>query len=148
MGMAAVFWLILVILLAVIELATMGLTTIWFAGGALVALILSLFGVPVPFQLAAFCAVSLVLLFFTRPWAMRYFNGHRRERTNVDSYIGRTAVVTAAVNNVEGTGEVSVGGVPWTARSTDDSILIPEGTKVEVISVQGVKLIVSIKEED
>ena len=147
MGMTAAFWLVLVILLAVIELGTMGLYTIWFAGGALVALILALAGVPAAFQLAAFCAVSLLLLFCTRPLAVRYFNGQKREKTNVDSFVGRTAIVTSEIRNLEGKGEAEVNGIPWTARSADDTVIIPVGAQVTVEAVEGVKLIVILKEE-
>ena len=146
--MPAAYWLILVIVLAVTELATMGLTTVWFAGGALTALIFAVIGLPAAVQWIAFCAVSLILLFCTRPWAMRWFSAQKREKTNVDSYVGKTAIVTAAIDNLAGCGEVTVNGLPWTARSADDSVNIAEGTKVTVTGVQGVKLIVVVKEED
>ena len=73
--MDAIYWLIFFIVLLVIEIITLGLTTIWFAGGALAAFVLSLMEVPPVVQWAVFCAVSLILLFATRPWAVRYFNG-------------------------------------------------------------------------
>lgn len=144
--MNAIYWLILFIILLVIEIITLGLTTIWFAGGALVAFALSLLEVSPVIQWAVFCVVSLVLLFATRPWAVRYFNNQRKEKTNVDSLIGRTAVVTSEIRNLEGRGEVFVNGLTWTARSSEDSVTIPEDTHVTVAAVQGVKLIVETKE--
>ena len=145
--MDAIYWLILIIVLIVLEIITLGLTTIWFAGGALAGFILSMLNVSPVLQWAAFCAVSLILLFCTRPWALRYFNSQKKEKTNVDSLIGKTAVVTSAISNLEAQGEAVVNGAAWTARSEEDSVEIPEGTHVEIVAVQGVKLIVKRKEE-
>lgn len=145
--MAAMYWLILLIVLVVLEIITLGLTTIWFAGGALAGFILSLLNVPPVLQWGAFCVVSLILLFCTRPWALRYFNNQKKEKTNVDSLIGKTAVVTAVISNLEGSGEAVVDGLAWTARAEDESEVIPEGAHVEITAVQGVKLIVKKKEE-
>ena len=145
--MNAVYWLILIIVLVVLEIITLGLTTIWFAGGALAGFILSMLDVQPVLQWAAFCVVSLILLFCTRPWALRYFNSQKKVKTNVDSLIGKTAVVTSAISNLEAQGEAVVNGAAWTARSEEDSVEIPEGTHVEIVAVQGVKLIVKRKEE-
>ena len=145
--MDAIYWLILIIVLIVLEIITLGLTTIWFAGGALAGFILSMLNVSPVLQWAAFCAVSLILLFCTRPWALRYFNNQKKEKTNVDSLIGKTAVVTSAISNLEAQGEAVVNGAAWTARSEEDCVEIPEGTHVEIVAVQGVKLIVKRKEE-
>lgn len=146
--MDAIYWLILFIVLLVIEIITLGLTTIWFAGGALIAFGLSLMSVSPVLQWAVFCGVSLILLFCTRPWAVRYFNNQKKEKTNVDSLIGRTAVVTSEICNLEGKGEVFVNGLTWTARSEEDTLVIKEDTHVTVVAVQGVKLIVNVKKED
>lgn len=146
--MDALYWLLLFIALLVIEIITLGLTTIWFAGGALIGFALSLAGVIPTVQWAAFCVASLVLLFTTRPWAVRFFNNQKREKTNVDSMIGRTAVVTARISNLEGTGEVFVKGLTWTARAAEDSAVIPADAHVLVKAVEGVKLIVEEKKED
>ena len=145
--MAAMYWLILLIVLLALEIATLGLTTIWFAGGALVAFILSMLGVPAVVQWAAFCVVSLLLLFCTRPWAVRYFNDQKKEKTNVDSLMGKTAVVTSEIRNLEGKGEVFVNGLTWTARTEEDSAVVAENTHVEILAVEGVKLIVKVKED-
>ena len=145
--MNALYWLILIIVLVVLEIITLGLTTIWFAGGALVGFILSMLDAAPVIQWAAFCVVSLILLFATRPWALRYFNNQKKEKTNVDSLIGETAVVTSEISNLEGRGEAVVNGMTWTARSAEDSVKIPEGARAEILAVQGVKLIVKKKEE-
>lgn len=140
--MASVCWLIAFVVLIGIETATMALTTIWFAGGALLAFILSLFGVNVEVQLAVFVIVSFVLLFFTRPWAAMYLN-NRTVKTNAESLIGRTARITAEVNNVSGTGAAVISGQEWTARAERDEDIYSEGTQVVIREIRGVKLIVS-----
>lgn len=138
-------WLILLIVCIVVELATMGLTTIWFAGGALIAAIASAFHAPLVLQVALFLVISIVLLFFTRPIAVKYFNKDR-VRTNVESLIGRQAIVVSEINNLEGVGQVTVGGQEWSARSRDDEKEIPVGTVVIVCAINGVKLIVEPKQ--
>jgi len=145
--MAAYLWLAVFIVLLVLEIATLGLTTIWFAGGALVAFILSMLKVPPVIQWVAFCLVSLILLFCTRPWAVKYFNNQKKEKTNVDSLLGKTAVVTAEICNLEGRGEVFVNGLTWTARAEDETVKIAEDTHVIILAVEGVKLIVCKKED-
>ena len=93
-------WLGLMILFLVVELATVGLTSIWLAGGALIALFVALAGATVAWQCIAFIVVSVLLLIFTRPFATRYINRHH-EKTNCDELIGRTVRVTEQVDNYE-----------------------------------------------
>ena len=138
--MAAIYWLIAFVVLLGIEAATMALTTIWFAGGALL-------GVSVQVQLAAFVIVSFILLFFTRPFALKYVN-HNTVKTNSESLIGKHAKVTTEVNNTEGTGAAVLNGQEWTARAEDDGKIYPAGTLVEVKDIRGVKLIVSETQEE
>lgn len=145
--MVSIYWLIAFVILVGIELATMALTTIWFAGGALAAFILSLFGVSVEVQLAVFVLASFVLLLFTRPFASKYINGST-VKTNVESLIGREARVTAEINNELNTGSAVVGGQEWTARNADPAKTIPAGVMVRIQEIQGVKLIVSTLKED
>lgn len=140
-------WLILLVLLVVIELATMGLTTIWFAGGALVATIAAAFNAPLFLQIALFLIVSVTMLVFTRPVALRYFN-RGRAKTNVDSLAGAQGIVTGRIDNVQCCGQVTLNGMEWTARSSEDDGRIPEGTVVVVKAVDGVKLIVSPAEQE
>lgn len=137
----AVIWLVLLIVLLLVESATLGLTTIWFAGGALAAFLAALLHVPLPIQIGLFLVVSLVLLIFTRPAAMRFMN-QETEKTNVDSLLGQQALVTETIENLKGTGKVKLRGVDWTARTSEDSQTIPRGEVVSVQAVQGVKLIV------
>lgn len=134
-------WLVLLIIFIVVELLTMGLTTIWFAAGSLAAAISAVFHAPVVVQVAIFLVVSILLLFFTRPVAVKYFN-NERIRTNVESMIGRQAIVISEINNLEGIGQVTVGGQEWSARSKEDGVTIPVGTVVVVCAINGVKLIV------
>ena len=141
-----VMWLGILVILVVIELLTMGLTTIWFAGGALVAALISIPGTPLIVQILFFLIVSILLLYFTRPIAVKYFN-RDRTRTNVESLIGRQAIVISEINNVEGIGQVNTGGMEWSARSSYHNIVIPVGAVVTVLGIDGVKLIVEERKE-
>ena len=141
------FWLIILVVMLVIEIATLGLTTIWFAGGALVAFVLSLFNVPFIVQLPAFLIVSLLLLIFTRPIAVKYFNKDRA-KTNVESMIGRQAIVVSEIDNLQGIGRVTVGGQEWTARTEQAVLILKDGTVFVVKEVKGVKLIVEQRKEE
>jgi len=134
-------WLIALVLLLLIELATMGLTTIWFAGGALVAMFFALADMSVFMQLTVFLVVSLVLLFFTRPLAVKYFN-RERVKTNVDDLVGKQAIVLTDIDNLQGTGQVSLNGMEWTARAWEEGKHISEGAVVTVKAIRGVKLLV------
>ncbi|MBR5317588.1 MAG: NfeD family protein [Lachnospiraceae bacterium] len=137
-------WLAALAVFVVIEIATMGLTTIWFAGGALVALVLAMLQVSFYVQIGAFLVISIVLLVSTRPLAMKFFN-QERVKTNIDSIIGKKAIVLAEINNLKEEGKVSVNGMEWSARAYEDGCVIPAGAVVEVKEIRGVKLIV--KEE-
>ncbi len=137
-------WLIVLIAFIVIEIATMGLTTIWFAGGALIALALAMFNTSVYVQLAAFLVISIVLLVSTRPLAVKFFN-QKREKTNVDSMIGKQAIVVAEIDNLREEGQVILNGMEWSARAYEDGNIIPAGTVVEIKEIRGVKLMVMEK---
>jgi len=140
-------WLAVLVVMLVIEIVTLGLTTIWFAGGALAAFIAALLGAPVIVQVILFIVISVVLLIVTRPIAVKYFNKDRI-KTNVDSMIGREGIVISAIDNLYGVGQVIVSGQEWTARSADKEGKIEVGKVVHIVEVQGVKLIVEeIKEE-
>ena len=136
-------WLVVLIVSIGVEVATLGLTSIWFAGGAAVAVIVAAFHGPVWLQILLFFAVSLLLLFFTRPIAVRYFN-RDRVRTNVESMIGRQAIVTSEIDNLQGIGQVTVGGQEWSARTEADGMNLQPGTVVDIVAVNGVKLIVKV----
>lgn len=137
----AFFWLALLIVFVVAEAVTTTLVSIWFAAGALVALILSGFNVSVWIQVGAFVAVSLILLLATRPFAKKFLEP-RITKTNFDRIIGEVCLVEEEINNLNETGAVKVKGTTWTARSCDDKI-IPVGTTVEIIRIEGVKVFVS-----
>lgn len=141
-----VIWLILLIVFIGVEVATLGLTTIWFAGGALVGGIAELFHAPLWLQIVLFFVVSLLLLFFTRPIAVKYFNKDR-VRTNVESLVGRQGIVVSEIDNLQGIGQITVGGQEWSARSIVEGVKIPVGAVVEVMAVSGVKLMVKLDEQ-
>ena len=143
METASICWAVIFIVLVVVELATMGLTTIWFAGGAAAGFFCSMLNLGLLVQIAAFFAVSIVLLIFTRPFAMRYIN-QNRVKTNIDSLIGASALVLEEINNLHETGCARLEGKEWTARTSDDSV-IPKDTEVTVVRIEGVKLIVKRK---
>ncbi|MCC8028324.1 MAG: NfeD family protein [Lachnospiraceae bacterium] len=134
-------WLLIFIVMVVVELITMGLTSVWFAGGALAALIVSLAGAGIQAQMVAFLAVSFVLLILVRPWARKHFN-HARERTNAQSLIGQMAVVIEEIDNVHAGGRVLIRGQEWAARNVNETEILPVDTTVKVQEISGVRLIV------
>ncbi len=133
-------WLILLILFILIEIATLGLTTIWFAGGALFALIAALLGFDIWVQIALFFVLSVILLVFTRPVAVKFFNT-KRVPTNSESLIGNRVKVTDCIDNLNNTGTVMINGLEWTARATDNRV-IPKDAIVRIVRITGVKAIV------
>lgn len=145
--MTSIYWLIAFVVFVGIEVATMALTTIWFAGGAFIAFLLSLLGAGVEIQLAVFVIASFLLLFLTRPFASRYIN-RNTVKTNAESLIGKKARVTEEINDDLGTGTAVIGGQEWTARTEDRSMVIPAGVMVTVKDIKGVKLIVSTSQEE
>lgn len=144
--METILWLVLFVVLLVVEIFTMGLTTIWFAGGALVAFILTFIGFELPVQIIVFLVVSVALLVLTRPLAMKFFN-QERQRTNAESLIGQRAVVLEQIDTIHGTGRCEVNGLEWSAKTEDAEIVIEAGQVVVIEDIQGVKLIVRKEEE-
>lgn len=142
-----IFWLSLFVVLVLVELFTMGLTTIWFAGGALVATLAAIFDLQVWVQVFLFLAVSILMLYFTRPIAVKYFN-RDRTKTNVEACIGRQVIVTSEVNNRQGIGQVMLNGQEWTARTTEEGVSLSVGTVGVVKAVSGVKLIIEEKKAE
>ena len=143
--MSAIFtWLLLIAALLVVEAMTAGLTTIWFAGGAAVALVCAFLGGPFWLQTGLFAAVSLILLLVTRPLALKYMrkgNG----KNSLDRMIGKEVLVTEKIDNLQGTGEAQLDGQFWMARSDDSDQTIEKGEVAVIRSIQGVKLIVGRK---
>jgi len=143
--MEGIFWLVALAFFIVVEMVTLGLTTIWFAIGCLVAFLASLIGIHLGIQIALCIVVSVVLLIFTRPLATKYLNS-QTTKTNAEGLVGKTAEVTIAIDNIKAQGQVMINGMDWTARSTDDEKLIKKDSLVTIIGINGVKLIVEEKE--
>ena len=139
-SMLMILWLVLLIIFAVSEAVSVGLTSIWFAAGALAALIAALLGGAQWIQLTLFLAVSLLCLLAVRPLAKRHLN-NRVVPTNADRVIGAEAQVTEDIDNVHGKGAVIIRGIAWSARSEDGGS-IPAGTMVRVLRIEGVKVFV------
>ncbi len=140
METAVIVWLVIVAVCVIVEMISLGLTSIWFAGGALVSAIVAGFNGPLWLQVVLFFVVSVVLLLFTRPMAEKHLNS-KLEKTNLDSLIGSKAIVISTINNLEETGQIKLNGIEWTARSNSDDI-IGAGVTVNIIDIQGVKAIV------
>lgn len=136
-------WLILFVVLIILELCTVNLTTIWFAFGALLAYVVSLFTDNVMIQTTVFLAVSVITLILTRPIVKKYLLT-KPSRTNADMLIGKIGVVTKEITKTD-IGEVKIDGKYWSAKADEK---IKEGSKVEILAIEGVKLIVLEKEDD
>ena len=137
-----IIWLIVFIVMLIIEAATTALATVWFAAGALVAMIMDLCGAPLNLQIIVMAAVSVVTFAICMIWIRPKLESLRRanvQRTNADRLIGLEGVVIVPVNPVEGKGQVKVEGQVWSAKSESS---IKEGTKVKIRSIEGVKLLV------
>lgn len=137
-----IIWLIVFVVMLIIEAATTALATVWFAAGALVAMIMDLCGAPHNMQIIVMAAVSVVTFVICMIWIRPKLESLRRaniQRTNADRLIGMEGVVIVPVNPVEGKGQVKVEGQVWSAKSED---AIKEGTKVKIRAIEGVKLIV------
>ena len=136
-----IFWLGAFGVLLLIEILTLGLTTIWFAVGALAAFLLALVQVPLMIQIVVFIVVSVVMLVFTRPIMTKYLN-KKTTKTNAESLVGRKARVLIPINNLKSEGQVMVNGREWTARSTKDEVTFQKDEMVRIAGISGVKLIV------
>ena len=139
--MNAMIWLAAMIILIVIEIVTVGLTTIWFAIGALVAIFVSSLGGGWLLQVAVFLAVSFGMLVFTRPFAIKYINSSRT-KTNYEGIIGKVVRITRDVNNLSEAGSAIVNGQEWTVRTMDNDTTILAGSLAKVVDIKGVRLIV------
>ena len=135
-------WLILAIGFLVCELATVGLTTIWMMGGALAAMIVSALGAPVWLQIVVFFVVTFVLLYFTRPWAMKYLN-RKKSATNYETILGKQVRILDKVDNLAETGRALYNGMEWTARSAESDVTFEKDEEAVVVAIEGVKLILA-----
>jgi len=136
-----ILWIVIAIICGIIEGVTFGLTTIWFAGGAVVAALMAACGFPIVVQIVVFVIVSFALLYFTRPVVQRAFNNNR-VKTNAEGIIGKNAYVTEDVDNMRATGQIKIDGLEWTARTAKDGIIIKKDTLVTITAIDGVKAIV------
>jgi membrane protein implicated in regulation of membrane protease activity len=141
MIMEGLIWIILIIAFALGEILTVGLTSIWFAGGALAALVCYALGLGMLWQILAFIAVSVVLLAFTRPWALKYVQPHLT-KTNYEEVIGADVCLTETVDNRKGTGTAVLRGQEWTARAYDADRIFEAGMIVKVQEIRGVTMYV------
>lgn len=146
-SMLNLIWIGLFIILIIIEIFTVGLTTIWFAIGALAAAGVNTLGANLVIQIIVFFAVSIVLMIFTRPWAAKHLN-QKRLKTNYESKIGEVIKITERVDNLRQTGRSIVDGQEWTVRSQDNNVTLEKDELAKVIAVSGVKLIVEKYEEE
>lgn len=144
MNSVLMMWLLLIIIFVMIEIITLGLTTVWFAGGSIVALIAGICGVDVGIQIVLFFVVSIAMLYLVRPSACRKFNSERI-KTDIASIVGAEGKVVQEIDNFNQTGCVFLDGKEWTARSADGTS-IEVGAKVTVNEISGVKLIVTKNE--
>ena len=144
--MEPIIWLGILAVLLIIEGLTTALTTIWFAGGALIAFVAALLGANIIIQQILWLVVSVILLVLTRPIAKKYIY-KRQEHTNADRLIGQEAMVCEQINNLEGTGKVILNGIEWTARTADPTQSIEKGSVIRVLRIEGVKVIVEKGEQ-
>lgn len=140
---ATLFWVLAIILFAVVEGLTVGLTSIWFAVGALASLLVSFFTDNLWIQAIVFLLVSFAALAAFKPLAARWFSPKGYQPTNADRIVGQEAVVTEEICNLESRGRVQVLGQQWSARSVDDQV-IPAGTVVSIDRIEGVKVFVRL----
>ena len=141
MNWEAIFWLAAMVIFIIAEATTVTLVSIWFAVGALGAILIALLGGGLTLQVTVFLALAIVLLIFLRGAVRKHF-APRITRTNVDSVIGATGIVVTPVNNIAALGQVQINGVDWSARSTDGSH-IGAGALVKVDKIEGVKVFVT-----
>ena len=139
--MDAIIWVVLMVIFLVAEALTVSMVSLWFAAGAVVALLLSLLHLQVWVQVVLFFVVSGVLLACLRPMVRRHV-APKIVPTNVDAIVGTRGIVTAEIDNVCAAGQVKVNGMEWSARSTTGEI-IPEGTLIRVERIEGVKAFVT-----
>ena len=142
MNLDMIIWFVLFLIFLVVEAACpVHLVSIWFAVGSLVAVLVAYFNGPLWLQLTLFLAVSTVMVALLWPFIKKFLNPHLK-KTNLDAILGSEGLVTAAIDNVAAQGQVKLGAMEWTARSTSGKV-IPEGTLIRVDRIEGVKVFVS-----
>lgn len=144
--MEVILWIALIVIFALVEIITVGLTSIWFAGGALAALLCCALGLGIVWQIIVFVLVSVVLLIFTRPWALKYLKP-RLVKTNYESAIEKNVCVTERIDNIKGTGAAVLNGQEWTARAYEEGKTFEAGEIVTVKEIRGVTMYVTASEK-
>ena len=144
MNWEAIFWLAALVVFLAAEAATVTLISIWFAAGALGAIVVALLGGNLMLQVTVFLLLAILLLLSLRGIVRRHI-APRIKKTNLDSVIGSVGIVLTPVNNIAALGQVQLNGVEWSARSTDGTH-IPAGALVKVDRIEGVKVFVSLAE--
>lgn len=146
----SMIWILIAVASGVIEAITLGITTIWFVFGAIVAWILAEFNAPFIVQVIAFIIVSGVLLYFTKPLLKKVLK-LGSERTNADALVGEIGMVTKRIDTLKAVGQVEIRGQIWSAKTREEEV-IDVGSRVEILAIEGVKLVVResiiIKEEE
>ena len=141
MNWAAIVWFVLMVVFIFLEANTVTLVSAWFAAGALAALIASLLDAQLWLQVVLFFVVSILLLLSLRPITKKYFTP-KLTKTNLDRVIGSEGMVTVTIDNVLAAGQVKLGAMEWTARSSSGEV-IPQGTRIKVDRIEGVKVYVT-----
>jgi len=143
-----IFWLIVAAVMFIGEMVCPIFFMFWFALGAIVSLVVSLITSNIVVQVGIFLGVSIILTIFTRPLTNKFFKNKAKDELNMNGIVGKNAIVTKTINNLNGNGEVKISGETWSALSESEDTIISPGTKVVVIKVDGVKLIVKPAEEN
>ena len=143
-----IFWLIVAAVMFIGEMVCPIFFMFWFALGAIIALILSLITSNIVVQIVTFLVVSIILTIFTKPLTNKFFKNQTKDDLNINGIVGKNAIVTKTINNLNGNGEVKINGEIWSALSEDENTIISQDAKVSVVKVDGVKLIVKPAEEN
>lgn len=139
--MTEFIWIAILVVAFIVEISTAALVSVWFMPGAFLALILSALSLPIWIQVASFAVVSVVMIVLSRTAFRKWLHSKPIEKTNSDALIGETAIVTEDINNIEGKGQVKVASQVWSARSADNTQNFERGSLVQIVSIEGVKLI-------
>lgn len=141
---APYYWLTIIVVMSIMEACTCQLVSIWFVVAAIVSFIMSLLGLSISSQIIVFAILSLLLVTVTKPIVKKFIPKIKAE-TNSDQYINKDGVVVEEINNLNGTGQVKISGITWTAKSLNDDVILKDSL-VKVEKIEGVKLIVRKKE--
>lgn len=139
-------WLLIAAVLFVGEIITAGFLLMWFAIAAVIAMLVSFITTNIFIQTLVFLIVSIILLLFTKPLLSKYTKGDNTIM-NSKTIIGQKAIVTEEISLLKGTGQINVNGEIWSAKIDNPDIIIPKGSRVEIIGIDGVKACVSANYE-